>query len=174
MNQSHVIRSLLTAGLLGVLAIPGLALAASDNPPGDKQGNCSYAHAYAGPEQRLARLTENLELTAAQQETLKAQFADARTRTSALRNEKRSLHRELHALADSNSYDPQRAAEIAARIGVLSEQLSLEMAQGRQKLWQLLTPVQQQRYNEMKAQRAAKMAEWRKRHGAKSQDAADS
>jgi Spy/CpxP family protein refolding chaperone len=124
-------RIALTALVVGFALLPALA---QRGPGGGFEGR--------GPEARLERLAERLELTDEQQEQLRQAFTAHRESLAPLREQKREAGAALRDAIRAESFDEDAVREAATNVAEIDVELAVARAAHRQQLRGFLSAEQ--------------------------------
>jgi Spy/CpxP family protein refolding chaperone len=139
--------------LTAFLALTGIAVMAQHRTPPDPAKMAQH---------RIDFLTKQLSLTPQQQQQATSIFGEAGNNAKATRDQMRTAHDSLKAAIQKN--DSAGIEQAANTIGSLNTQMILAHAKARAAFYQILTPDQQAKMNDMESHRRGGMG-WRRRGG---------
>jgi Spy/CpxP family protein refolding chaperone len=134
------------------LALTGIAVMAQHGNPPD-QGKMA--------QRRIDFLTKQLSLTPQQQQQATSIFSDAGNNAKATRDQMRTAHDNLKAAIQKN--DAAGIEQAANTIGSLNTQMVLAHAKAQAAFYQILTPEQQAKMNDLESRHRRGGMGWR--HG---------
>lgn len=140
---------LLGATLAGAAAMSAAAWCMGPGPGADSD-----------PTRMIARMSEQLDLSAAQQEQVQSLLA-------ASKEEGASDHRRMQELrslvmAQREQFDPAQTRQLADEIGTLTADMVYRASETWSQVYQLLTVEQQQQLDELMARHEEHRGKWRK------------
>lgn len=148
-----VIGSLIAGSLLSV-GTAGIVMAGPDGdcPKGVRMERMAYHkdHKDGVPFERLFR---RLDLSTEQQTQIKQIFEENRTALKGQREAMRDSHKALRELATSTAYDPQRVRTLADTQAKLQADMVVARTETFHRVYQVLTPAQQEELAKLRAQR---------------------
>ena len=157
------IRTLMLTGLLAVLATPVLA------GPGDSHhdnAGRAFAGAHGDPSDamlhHLARVAQELDLDAAQKESIDAIVQQARKELAAVQEAGQDNREQLHGLLTADTLDEERLAEAAGAAGELLAERIVIAAQAAHSVLGQLTEEQRGELQTMREAHMSRMQERRK------------
>ena len=159
---STVGRSTMAWGLVGVIAVGGLAAmtkAVSAEQPGfGRRGPRGGRHA-AGMVMGLRQL----DLTDAQREAVRAVMEAHRSESTAIRERSAPLRAALREATMAEVIDEALVRHYTVQLADVQADMTIASAKLRAEIFQLLTPEQQARAQELRAERERRMEERRAR-----------
>ena len=150
--------SLLAAGALTAAAAGiSIATAADDAAPAaatpPQGGAHGWGHHHRGPWHLLSKLN----LTAAQQQSIKSIMTAARPQMQSLREQMHANSLKLRQTQPTDSNYSSIAAQVSQTHGSLSAQMMTEQSEVRAQIFKVLTPAQQATLATLEAQMRAQM-----------------
>lgn len=142
--MKHMLKQTLTATGLGIALLGAAAAFAGPGPGGPHEGD-----PHGG--RMLAKMTEELELTAEQQATIKAIYATNREQGAADRERLRELHEQLRA--SEGDFDAGSAQQAADELGEITSRMAYQRASAQHQVREVLTDEQRAELDEMMEQR---------------------
>jgi len=118
-----------------------------------------HHHGLFGP-----RMMEKLDLTDAQRAQIKQIHESGKSTLKPLWQQEHQSHQAMMALITSGNFDQAKAQEIANQEAQIHAQLEVQHAQLAAQAYQVLTPEQKTKFNELLAQRHQRMEEHMKEH----------
>ena len=119
---------------------------------------------FGGPEHHmLGFLTKQLDLTEAQQTQVKDIFAKEKSSIGPLMMQKEQLHQQLMQEAINGTFNPTKVQTLAAQQGQLETALAVEHAKIASQIFNILTPDQKTKAQQMLQQHQQRMEEHMKR-----------
>ena len=112
-----------------------------------------------GPGFFLEHMTEELELSEGQVAELEEMLSAHRVATAELRAQARSAHEEAAKLAESETFDEAAIRAAGRKVADVQVELAVERARLRSEMHAALTPEQQAKADELKAERQQRR-EW--------------
>jgi periplasmic protein CpxP/Spy len=143
--------------VLAIALLTGVATAQGRGPHRDGD--------FLGPMMR-----DVLDLTDAQQAQIRQIFQNGRTNMKSLWSQERESHLAMMKLITSGAFDPAKAQAIANQESQVRSQLEVEHAQLAAQAYQVLTPDQKTKLNELLAKREQRMEQHMNRSTAPSSE----
>ncbi len=138
---------IVTAAVLVV----GIAVAVAQGP---------MHHGWGGPEHHILNyLTDQLDLTEAQQTQVKDIFAKEKPAIAPLMMQKGQLHQQLMQQAISGTFDPAKVQALAAQQGQVETALAVEHAKIASAIYNILTPDQKTKAQQLLQKHQQRMQE---------------
>lgn len=163
-QHTPLIRTLLGSLLAGTVLVAsgiGVANARPDGncPQRDGMTQTGYHNHDKRPFERMLR---RLDLSEQQRAQVEQIVAESRTAAQTDRGALRENHQALHDLATSTAYDAQRVRGLAEAQAQRKADRIVARTETFHRVYQVLTPEQQAKFAELRAQRQAK---WEERRG---------
>ena len=155
MRGPHSTIYALTLVLLGLLAVPVLALAGPAGP-GPRQG-------LPDPELRIERMAERLDLTLEQQQQIESLVTDHRESNQAVHEAVRQARRVLREQTHAEPFDEQAIRDAAAELSRIETELIVARGVLLHEFRTVLTTEQQEEFDELLQQRHERMERRRQR-----------
>jgi len=127
---------------LAIALLTGTAIAQGPHRPGDEM----FGH-------MLGMMTDILDLTDAQQAQIKQIYQNAKPAMEPLWQQEHQSHQALMALITSGNFDQAKAQAIANQEAQIHAQLEVQHAQSAAQAFQVLTPEQKTKFNQLMAKR---------------------
>lgn len=140
MKKSFLVVSVLIAALIGGLFLHSSQVNAA--PPGDAQEWERGERPEKGGERFLARMTEALNLSAEQQEKIKAIMEDHRNKVAPLRQSLDESRDKLRQMAKADSFDEAAVRSLATSQAGTKTEMIVERTRMQSRIHALLTPEQ--------------------------------
>jgi len=154
-------RMSVVAALL-VVALSGFGVAQTEQaaPP---HAHAHMRHAgFGGP--MLPFFAKSLELTDAQRTQIKEVFHNSKATMKPLMEQEHQSHQAMMQLITSGTFDQAKAQAIVNQESQIHAQLEVQHAMIAAQAYQLLTPEQKTKMNELIAQRQQRMEQFRQQH----------
>jgi periplasmic protein CpxP/Spy len=146
--------SVLAAGAL-VSAAAGISIAAADDtsppPPPPSAGPGPHGWHHHGP----GDMYKQLNLSAAQQQSIKAIFTAARPQMESLHQQMHANMQKLHQTQPTDPNYSSITSQVSQTHGSLQSQMLTQRAEIRAQVFKILTPAQQTQLAALEAQREA-------------------
>lgn len=114
-----------------------------------------------GPDHEFGHMlgfySDALGLSSAQQDQIKAIWQQEKTTLKPLMQQMHQNRQAMDALAESGSFDANKATALATQNAQTTIQLEVEHAKMKSEMLQVLTPDQKTKYQQMEANREARM-----------------
>jgi len=138
--------------VLAVVLTAGAALAQGPHRGGDMFGPM------------MGMMTDVLDLTDAQQAQIKQIFDSATPSMEPLRQQEHESHKAMMQLITSGTFDQAKAQSIASQESQIHQELELQHAQLAAQAYQVLTPEQKAKLNDVLAKREQRMQKHMEEH----------
>jgi len=94
-------------------------------------------------------LLSKLDLSDKQHEQIKQLFEAEKPNMQAKHEAKMALMKQLHEVASQEKFNEQQAQALASKMGELAKQAALQKAKTGNKVYAILTPAQQDKFNQL-------------------------
>jgi len=112
----------------------------------------------------MGMMTDVLDLTDAQQAQIKQIYDNAKPAMEPLWQQERDSHKAMMQLITSGSFDQAKAQSIASQEAQIHQQMELQHAQLAAQAYQVLTPEQKAKFNDVLAKREQRMQKHMQEH----------
>lgn len=145
------------AAVLGLVLLASLAVAQNMQPAHGHGG-----HGWGG--EMFPFFSHQLDLSDAQRAQIKEIFHNAKGTMRPLMQQEMQSHQAMMQLITSGNFDQAKAQAIAAQAAQVRAQIEVQHAQLASQAYQVLTPDQKTKFNELVSQHMQRMQEHMQRH----------
>jgi protein CpxP len=148
----------IAVGVAMLLLAVGVVIA-SAQPHGRRGGE------FGGFGMPLQYMTDVLNLTDAQQSQVKSIFEAEKPNFKALRDQQKDFRKQMDAATQGGNFDEAKVRSIAQQQSQTFVEMAVAKARVKSKIWNVLTPEQRQKAEQLKARHEQRMNQWKNNKG---------